>query len=169
MKQPIKKVTKKANKVRKKERLHKSNGKLVRTKPKFGTSKLEQDFAHDFLDKLGIEYIWQFEAKDIERFYDYYLPKSNLIIEVDGDYWHSNPEKVDENNLNRTQKHNKWVDRVKDEWALLHGIPILRIWENDIRNNPQKVMKTLKDRLYIETDKQKLLENKNKRHKNNLK
>ena len=168
MKQPIKKVTKKANKVRKKERLHKSNGKLVRTKPKFGTSKLEQDFAHDFLDKLGIEYIWQFEAKDIERFYDYYLPKSNLIIEVDGDYWHSNPEKVDENNLNRVQKHNKWVDKVKDEWALLHGIPILRIWENDIRNNPQKVMKILKDRLYIETDKQKLIENKNKRHKNKL-
>ena len=73
------------------------------------------------------------------------------------------------NNLNRIQKHNKWVDKIKDEWALLHGIPILRIWENDIRNNPQKVMKILKDRLYIETDKQKLLENKNKRHKNNLK
>ena len=30
-------------------------------------------------------------------------------------------------------------------------------------------MKILKDRLYIETDKQKLIENKNKRHKNNLK
>lgn len=168
MKQPVRKVTKKANKVKKKERLRKPNGKLVRTAPKFGTSKLEQDFAHDFLDKLGVEYVWQFEAKDIERFYDYYLPKSNLIIEVDGDYWHSNPEKVDENNLSRIQKHNKWVDRLKNEWALLHGIPIMRIWENDIRNNPQKVMKMIKERLHLENSKQELIENKNKRHRNTI-
>lgn len=168
MKQPVRKVTKKANKVKKKERLRKPNGKIVRTTPKFGTSKLEQDFAHDFLDKLGVEYVWQFEAKDIERFYDYYLPKSNLIIEVDGDYWHSNPEKVDENKLSRIQKHNKWVDRLKNEWALLHGIPIMRIWENDIRNNPQKVMKMLKERLHLENSKQELIENKNKRHKNKI-
>lgn len=49
-----------------------------------GTSKLETDFARDFLDKLGVEYIWQFEAKDIKRWYDFYLPKHNLIIELMG-------------------------------------------------------------------------------------
>jgi hypothetical protein len=45
------------------------------------------------------------------------------------------------------QKHNEWVDKVKDEWAAQHGIPLIRIWEHDINNNPSEVMKMLKRRL----------------------
>ena len=45
--------------------------KEKRKHPEFGTSKLEQDFAKNFLDKLGVKYIWQFEAKEIKRFFDY--------------------------------------------------------------------------------------------------
>ena len=55
-----------------------------RKHPQFGTSKLEIDFAKNFLDKLGVKYTWQFEAKEIKRFFDYYLPEHNLIIEVNG-------------------------------------------------------------------------------------
>lgn len=73
----------------------KTNVKIVTTKtvkkrkkhPQYGTSKLEEDFAHNFLDKLGVKYTYQFEAKDIGRFFDFYLQDENLIIEVDGDYW----------------------------------------------------------------------------------
>lgn len=64
-----------------------STHKKQRNHPLFGTSKLEKDFAEQFLDKLGLEYIWQFEAKDIGRFYDFYLPSHNLLIEIDGGYW----------------------------------------------------------------------------------
>lgn len=151
---------------KKKRKPYKRGGK--RSHPKFGTSKLEQDFARDFLDKLGIEYVWQYEARDIKRTYDYYISKSNLIIEIDGDYWHSNPEKFDLNNLNPTQKKNRRVDKLKDEWAAIHGIPIMRIWENDIRTNPKEVMQRLKDRLYIESNKVILQEKKNERHSNKL-
>jgi hypothetical protein len=45
--------------------------KSKRWHPKFGTSKLEDDFASGFLDKLKVKYIRQFEAKDIKRFYDF--------------------------------------------------------------------------------------------------
>ena len=55
--------------------------------PLFGTSKLEEDFARDFLDKLEVKYIYQFEARDIGRWFDFYLPEHNLIIEIDGGYW----------------------------------------------------------------------------------
>lgn len=55
--------------------------------PQYGTSKLEEDFARDFLDKLGVKYVYQFEAKDIKRFFDFYIKEENLLIEVDGDYW----------------------------------------------------------------------------------
>ena len=170
MKQPIKRgknITK--SKPNKKPMLRLPNGKLERNHPKFGTSKLEQDFAEQFLDKLGVEYVWQFEAKDIGRFYDFYLPKHNLIIEVDGGYYHSDPRVVDENNLSPMQKRNKRIDEHKDEWALMHGIPIARIWEYDIRHNPTGVMNALKERLYIENKVQSKINNKNRRHKNLLK
>lgn len=41
------------------------------------------------------------------------------------------------------QKHNKFVDFLKDKWCETHGIPLLRIWEYDIRNNPKKVFEKL--------------------------
>ena len=143
--------------------------KTVRHHPKFGTSKLEEDFARDFLDKLKVKYVYQFEAKDIGRFYDFYLPDNNLIIEVDGSYYHSDPRLVKEENMNPMQKHNKRVDEYKDRWALAHGIPIMRIWEKDIRDNPKEVLSELKKRLYIETEKKTLVEKKNKRHINKIK
>lgn len=55
--------------------------------PKFGTSKLEKTFEEEFLKKMKIKYIWQYEAKEIGRWFDFYIPDSNILIEVDGDYW----------------------------------------------------------------------------------
>lgn len=152
--------------------------KVVKTKPKrpiyqkslqqYGTSQLEKDFAHNFLDKYGIKYIYEYEARDIKRFYDFaivskkakYITEEkeglisiiqgiqytpiDLLIEVDGGYWHSDPRIVDESNLNAMQKRNKMVDELKNKWASLHGIPLIRIWEYDIRHNPQKVIDELK-------------------------
>ena len=63
----------------------KKNNHRPREKPKYGTSKLEDKFAKEFLDKLGVIYERQFEAKDIKRFYDFKI--GSILIEVDGDYW----------------------------------------------------------------------------------
>ena len=41
------------------------------SKPKYGISKLETYFAKEYLDKLGLKYIYEYEAKDIGRFYDF--------------------------------------------------------------------------------------------------
>ena len=67
------------------------------------------------------------------------------------------------------QKHNKIVDKLKDDWALMHGIPLMRIWEKDIRENPKMVMEELKKRLYIQDKKVTITEKKNKRHINKIK
>jgi len=130
--------------------------------PKYGTSKLEDYFAENFLNVLGVKYVRQYEAKEIGRFYDFFCPDANVIIEVDGDYYHSYGLTYEEKNT--MQKHNQWVDKVKDEWALSHGIPILRIWEHDIHDNPDKVMKILKESIGKYTEKQKKIREKNKRH-----
>lgn len=164
-------ITKPKKTVRKRtaSKVRKTTRKTVRVHPKFGTSKLEEDFARDFLDKLKVRYVYQFEAKDIGRFYDFYLPDVNLIIEIDGSYFHSDPRLVKEENMNPMQKRNKRVDEYKDRWALMHGIPLIRFWEKDIRENPKMVMDELKKRLYIETEKKTLIEKKNKRHINKIK
>ena len=132
--------------------------------PQYGTSKLEDDFAHQFLDKLKVKYVYQFEAKEIGRFYDFYLPDSNLIIEIDGDFWHANPEKYKDEELRGHQKRARRVDEYKNKWALMHCIPILRIWESDIRKNPKMVMKMLKETLNIQEKQRIINENKRKRH-----
>ena len=173
MKQPIKKrgtsIIKNKSKKRTVPKTKSVRGTVRPHHQKYGTSKLEEDFAIEFLDKLEVKYVYQFEAKDIGRFFDFYLPSHNLIIEVDGGYYHSDPRVVDENKLNPMQKHNKRVDEHKNKWALAHGIPIMRIWEKDIRENPKMVMEELKKSLYIEDKKITITEKKNKRHINKIK
>ena len=159
MKQPIKKKPLAKKKTIKQKWKH----------PKFGTSKLEEDFARDFLVKLGVKFHYQFEAKEIGRFYDFYLPEHNLLIEIDGGYYHSDPRVVDENKLNPMQQRNKRIDEYKNRWALANGIPLIRIWEKDIREKPKQVLDELAKILGLQKTKMSLLENKNKRHKNNIK
>lgn len=135
-----------------------------RKKQEYGTSKLEEYFAHEFLDKLGVEYQYQFKAEDIGRYYDFRVLPDGPILEVDGGYYHSDPRLYEEKDLNAMQKHNKKVDEYKDKWALAHGIPIYRFWEKDIKENPSYVMEKLREILYISDTKKKIKENKKKRH-----
>lgn len=116
-----------------------------RKHPEYGTSKLEDRFAKDFLDKLGIVYRTQFKAESIGRYYDFYCPASNTIIEIDGDYFHSYGLLYEQ--MSPMQKKNKRVDEQKDKWAREHGINLIRIWEHDINKNPSQVMKMLKEKL----------------------
>lgn len=146
MKQPIKN-----NKNKKSEQKKKVTTKTVKkAHPQYGTSKLEEDFAHDFLDKLGVKYMYQFEAKDIGRFFDFFILPSGPIIEIDGSYWHGDSRLYEEKDLNRTQKRAQRIDEYKNHWALSHGYTLLRIWEKDIREKPKEVLKELKQVLYID-------------------
>lgn len=146
-------------------KLHKK--KTTQDKPKYGTSKLERYFAKEFLDRIGVRYIYQFEAKSIGRFYDFavvipytgqsllteekdgfrsvqqYTQPLNIIciIEVDGGFFHGDPRVVGDKGLNRMQQKNQVIDEMKNRWCALQCIPLLRIWEKDIRENPEKVRK----------------------------
>ena len=109
------------------------------------TSKLEKTFAN-ILDILDIKYQQFFYAKDIKAFYDFYIPEHNLIIEVDGDFWHCNPTKFPEV-IYETQKRNLIKDKIKSQWALDNGYKLLRFWENDINNNIKQVKQMLLEAL----------------------
>ena len=148
-----------------KKKVKKTTPRGKRPHPKYGTSKLEDRFAKEFLDRLGYEYERQYEAKDIGRFYDFAVKQENgalVLIETDGSYYHGYGLVHEEKSP--MQKHNEWVDKVKDEWAAQRGIPLIRIWEHDINDKPSTVMRMLKKRLGEAKDKQDKKNEKNKRH-----
>lgn len=121
-----------------------------RKHPEYGTSNLETHFAKNFLDKLGYEYQTQYKAESIGRYYDFYIVPANLLIEIDGDYFHSYGLLYED--MSPMQKKNKRVDKDKDKWAQTHKIPLIRIWEHDINKTPKQVMDMLKTEIpkYIE-------------------
>lgn len=167
MKQPIKgeappKKTKKKRKPTVHEIILRNIERSKKLHPDYGTSKLEDRFCKNILDKLGVKYERQFEAKDIKRFYDVYLPEYRVLIEIDGDYFHGYGKVHEEKSP--MQKKNERVDEIKDKWAALHGIPLIRIWEHDINENPEKVLKMLRKELGIYEKKKKIEDDKKKRH-----
>ena len=159
---PRSKTVRKKKKLTKEEIIKRNIERSKKPHPKYGTSKLEKKFAKEFLEKLGIKYEEQFEAKDIKRFYDFYLPDYRTLVEVDGSWFHSYGLIYEE--MNPMQKKNARVDEIKNEWAALHGYPLIRIWEHDINEKPEKVLNMLRERLGIEMEKLIIKENKKKRH-----
>lgn len=115
--------------------------------PKYGTSKLEEKFAREFLDKLGLKYTYQFEAKLIGRFFDFRIEPHGPIIEIQGSYWHGDNRIYEEKDLNNTQKRNMRVDEIKRKWCEMNGISLIYIWEKDINNDPDGVLEYLRRRL----------------------
>lgn len=65
---------------------------------------------------------------------DNYLDDYNLILEVNGDYYHSNP--LIYSKINETQAKNVSKDKRKDKYIMkYHNIKTLYLWEYDINNN----------------------------------
>lgn len=159
---PRSKTVRKKKKLTREEIIKRNIERSKKPHPKYGTSKLEKKFAKEFLEKLGIRYEEQFEAKDIKRFYDFFLPDYRTLVEVDGSWFHSYGLIYEE--MNPMQKRNARVDEIKNEWAALHGYPLIRIWEHDINENPEKVLDMLRERLGVEMEKLIIKENKKKRH-----
>lgn len=160
MPQPVKQVIKKNNKI-KNPKVKKTTAKR-KHKQEYGTSKLEERFAKEFLDKLGVKYTYQFKAESIGRYFDFYIESCRLLIEIDGDFFHAFGKTREE--MSPMQKKNTRIDEYKNRWALEHGIPILRIWEHDINKNPSEVMRILKEKIGMCSEKVRLDEEKKKRH-----
>lgn len=67
------------------------------------------------------------------------------ILEVHGDYWHANPEVYDYNQLSPTQMRNIIRDIKRREDCKNNNIPILEIWERDLRINIEKVKQQIQE------------------------
>lgn len=75
------------------------------------------------------------------KIFDFFIPKKNLIVEVDGDYWHGYGKEHSE--LNEMQRRSVRNDSEKDIIARGLGYGILRFWEHEIMEEPETVKKKL--------------------------
>jgi very-short-patch-repair endonuclease len=99
------------------KRLHKAGELNV------GQSSKWENTTIDALEAKGIEVIRQYHLPRSYKRYDAYLPAHNLLIELDGCYWHSCP-------IHYPSPKSE-VDTFKDSLAKDAGYPLIRIWEHD--------------------------------------
>lgn len=106
-------------------------------------SQLEYNF-EKILDLLNLEYENQFPLDGY--LFDFKIKNKKILIEVDGDFFHCNPDvhgkpkhDIQENTIKNDKNKNKAVK--SSEYHLL------RFWENDINNNPEWVIKRLKEEI----------------------
>ena len=92
-----------------------------------------------------------FEVQKIvgNKIFDFYIPHANLLVEIDGDYWHANPSKVKVENINKVQAKNMRNDTFKDALAAGMGFSIERVWENDLKVNYKIVKEKFKKLLIV--------------------
>ena len=101
-------------------------------------SKVEKQF-EEILKALGVPYIPQYPLLTYK--YDFCVQK-NILIEVDGDYWHCN-ESLGYEAVGKGQLRNKKYDKIKNKVAADNGYTLLRFWEYDIKNNRKEVVTKL--------------------------
>ena len=72
------------------EKVRQNNIKNYLKRRKYNT-KPEQDFVY-YCQSNNIEFIEQYRHVGNGHPYDFFLPKYNLLVEIDGTYWHSFPK-----------------------------------------------------------------------------
>lgn len=112
-----------------------TNTKCTGTEPE---NKVEQIF-----NKNNINFI---RNKKIKKYFvDFYLPKFNMGLEVDGDFWHCNPL-IFQNDyfhpIKMKMAKEIWKsDKKRHSNIVKSGITLNRIWESEISEN--KILKML--------------------------
>lgn len=129
----------------------KYNEKKCNSLVKSWTSSVEQKVKESLL-KNGIDVIHQFWIN--RRSYDFRILETNILIEVNGDYWHANPSIYSpEDILSYPDKKitalEKWEeDKIKIKNANEYGYKVITIWESDVYLNQDNLDEWIKYYVY---------------------
>lgn len=127
-----------------KEKMSKSRllylNKLVNNN-RFKDTKPELIF-ESYLKELNIKY----RKQELFGFYsfDFYLIDLDIYVEVDGDYWHSNPKIYNYDILSKRQILIVNKDKKKNNFMKIKNKILLRFWENEILNNKEFIINKFK-------------------------
>jgi len=114
------------------KRLQNYKGPYKDTKPELKMKEI--------LNNLNIPFEHQFRLENY--LFDFKIKGKNILIEVDGDYWHGNPKIYKD--LNEMQKKMQKRGLEKGKLAKTNNFILLRFWEGDILKNENKVIEKMK-------------------------
>ena len=99
------------------------------------------------LEELGIEFKQEKYLK-AKLFRADFLVGTNKVIEVNGDYYHVNPEVYSHKILTPLQVKNLKNDKLKMDFYKENGFEVLIVWERDLKFNLEKEKEKIKDFIY---------------------
>lgn len=110
---------------------HRRNLSVVRYKQiQNGVNVLPKWF-DTYPEKIIEEALLQSKFMVLKQFYilgvglvDFYLPEENIVVEVDGDYWHG-----------KQRPEQQRIDEMRNLMLIEMGYRVLRFWENDVYNS----------------------------------
>jgi G:T-mismatch repair DNA endonuclease (very short patch repair protein) len=119
-----------------------------------GYSKISQNLfwsIYEFYKKNNIKFeelnseVIRYDKKNKKHYrYDYVDFTLKKCIEFNGDYWHCNPSKYNENYIhtimNKSAKEIWDNDEKKIRWMNEHSYQVLTIWESEYRKNPEQTL-----------------------------
>lgn len=124
------------------EELIKRREKQIKAFRSNGRSSSLNDKFEKFLIENKISFSKEYQMiTEEKRFYYYDFKIKNTIIEINGDYWHANPEKYEEEDVfyvrnSEVKARDIWKkDFDKIRFAKSKGYDVIVIWESEIKNN----------------------------------
>jgi very-short-patch-repair endonuclease len=114
-----------------------------RTKP--------EQIVQEHLEKLKINFVPQYKliVDGVYRYFDFMLTDFNILLEVDGDFWHANPVIYDKNNLHIAQIRTLDNDTIKNEMVRKANIKLIRFWASEVID--ARFLEKLKEVVYEES------------------
>lgn len=126
--------------------------KLIQKRVKFTETKIENKVS-ETLDKLNIPHSKQYWIN--KKSYDIIITNTNILIEVNGDFWHANPIDYKENDIlphpfkSVTAKELWEKDLEKKKLAESKGYKIIYIWEKELKENKDNLLDLIINKITI--------------------
>jgi G:T-mismatch repair DNA endonuclease (very short patch repair protein) len=116
-----------------KETLNKLTKTLLDNPRKFSSSSKPEKRIEKIIKSMGFEVIRTYRVN--EYVCDIFLPKFNLIIEYNGDYWHCNPNKYDSNYVHPHKKKPSsqiwYEDKIRIDNIINYNYNLEVVWESN--------------------------------------
>lgn len=94
-----------------------------------------EKIVYEYLQSLEVDFKW---SHIIGKYQYDFLLADNVLIEVQGDYWHSNPALYEDKKPTKAQLANIEKDTIKKSYAEDRGYKIIYLWETDINTGKFK-------------------------------
>ena len=123
--------------------VRKKNG--MKKQPSRGHVPQIENKVEEYLKSLNVDYV---AHEKLGRYIpDFQIKQANLIIEIQGDYYHCNPKLYPDGPKNEHQIRYVINDYYKKCFYLGNGYVLLELWEHDIVNNFQYIQDLIKESL----------------------